>query len=445
MRNLPVRKLAYLAITITAAAGLVACGVIWYSSREQLPAEIRIAAGQRDGLYHKLAQHIAKRLHERTGRTVVVVETAGTEENVNKVRDGAAELGLIQMVSSTPEDLAGIAPLYPEMLHFLVRKKGTKIQSIRDLAGKQVALGLEGSSMRTISRDVLAHYDVKNVHDDKKYFGALATEPKLDAALATTGWMNPTMEKLLQSGDFELLDIDDPDGLALRHPFCTATTIPRGLYPGKSPAPPKSVQTVAVTALLVGRADAPDRLVRETLAALYETDLRSSFPAVLSAKAAKSYDGAVMHPEVANYHDPSAALNRVAKALEFIAKSKEAVLGVIAFTLLLWGFVRGWRERVADAADQAQKQKLDDFIARTLKVELEQMEVTDPEQLRPFLRQVTQIKQEALRELTREKVRGDQLFAIFLSQCAALSEKIQMRMMYGRMSEGAEQASTATN
>ena len=35
----------------------------------------------------------------------------------------------------------------------------------------------------------------------------------------------------------------------------------------------------------------------------------------------------------------------------------------------------------------------------------------------------------------RKLVRGDQLFAIFLSQCAALSEKIQMRMLYGRMSE----------
>ena len=66
-----------------------------------------------------------------------------------------------------------------------------------------------------------------------------------------------------------------------------------------------------------------------------------------------------------------------------------------------------------------------------------QMDVSDPEQLRPFLRRVTQIKQEALRELTSEKVRGDQLFAIFLSQCAALSEKIQMRMLYGRMSEDA--------
>ena len=41
---------------------------------------------------------------------------------------------------------------------------------------------------------------------------------------------------------------------------------------------------------------------------------------------------------------------------------------------------------------------------------------------------------EALQELTSEKVRGDQLFAIFLAQCAALSEKIQMRMLYGCLS-----------
>jgi hypothetical protein len=146
-----------------------------------------------------------------------------------------------------------------------------------------------------------------------------------------------------------------------------------------------------------------------------------------------------MHPSVAMYHNPTAALNRLSQALELISKSREAVFGVIAFVILIWGWLRRRREQAAAAVDQAQKQKLDDFISRTLTVELEQMEVTDPEQLRPFLRKVTQIKQEALRELTSEKVRGDQLFAIFLSQCAALSEKIQMRMVYGRMSEAGDQ------
>lgn len=433
------RRLARISSAMVVTAFMVVCLVYWYTTHETLPREIRIAAGKQDGLYHTLAQHIAKCLHERTGRQVRVIETAGTAANVELIRSGGAELALIQNVSSTPQGLVGIAPMYPEMLHFLARK-GKGIRSPKDLERRRVALGLPGSSMRQTSLTVLSHFEVKDVNDLKEYFGTLASDPDVDAALVTTGWMNPTMEKLLLRGDVELMGIDDPEGLALRYPWFTATTIPQGLYPGNPPVPRAPIPTVSVTALLAGRTEASDRLVREALMAVYESDLRATFPAVLSAKAAKDFDGAVMHPAVASYHNPAASLNRLSQALELIGKSKEAVLGVVAFLLLIWGWLRKRRERSAAAADRAQKQKLDEFIARTLTVELEQMDVTDPEQLRPFLRQVTRIKQEALRELTSEKVRGDQLFAIFLSQCAALSEKIQMRMMYGRMTEEVGQA-----
>lgn len=104
--------------------------------------------------------------------------------------------------------------------------------------------------------------------------------------------------------------------------------------------------------------------------------------------------------------------------MELLSKSKEALFGVVAAAILMWGWLRRRREQIAAAADQVQKEKLEGFIGRTLTVELDQMKVDAPEELRPFLRQVTQIKQEALKELTSEKVRGDQLFAIFLSQCA---------------------------
>jgi len=433
------RKVARVTIVFVANAVIVACVVLWYTSRETLPPEIRIATGKKGGLYDELAQEFAERLRQRTGRPVRVIETAGTEANIALLRAGKAELALTQRVASTPDDLAGVAPLFLEPLH-LIARKGKGIRSTTDLAGKRVAMGLQGSTMRQSSQTLLHHHGIPNVVDAEEYFGVLDTNPEVDAALVTTGWMNPTLEKLLRRGDLELIEIDDPDGLAMRHPWFTVATIPRGLYPGKPPIPSAPVRTVAVTALLIGRKDAPDRLVRDSLAVLYETELRSSFPAVLSAKAAKDYDAAVMHPSVAKYHDPSFALNRLSRTLEFVAKSKEALFAVIAFALLVWGWVRRRRERAVEAADQAQKKKLDDFIARTLTVELEQMEVADPEQLRPFLRRVTHIKQEALRELTSEKVRGDQLFAIFLSQCAALSEKIQMRMMYGRMSSAPDQA-----
>ena len=83
---------------------------------------------------------VAKALQERTGRTVLVIESPGTEANIELLRGGDVDLALIQTVSSQPEGVAGIAPLFPEPLHFIVRK-GQGDGSPKDLAGRRVALG----------------------------------------------------------------------------------------------------------------------------------------------------------------------------------------------------------------------------------------------------------------------------------------------------------------
>ncbi len=423
-------------IIAVGATVVVVVAVVWYASRPVLPPEIRIAAGQPGGLYHSFARDFAKRLEQRTGRRVRVIETAGSGANVGMLRNGAAELALIQTTSLTPEGVVGVAPLFPEPLHFLARK-GSGIRSPADLAGRRVGLGMPGSGIRENASVLLPHYGVAldGVKDVEDPFGSLVGGGDVDAALVTTGWMNPTLGKVLRGGKVELIGLADPEGLAARYPWLVPTTIPRSLYSGNPPVPPAPVRTVAVTALLVTRSDATDEFVGETLAALYETDLRSSYPLLLSAKAARDYEATVIHPAAAMYHDPSAQFNRLTRAMEVVSNFKEVLVGLAAFAVLAWGCVRRRRERLAEAADHEQKQKLDEFIGRALAVELEQIEVTDPEQLRTYLRQVTHIKQEALRELTSERVRGDQLFAIFLSQCAALSEKIQMRMIYSRLSE----------
>jgi len=191
---------------------------------------------------------------------------------------------------------------------------------------------LEGSSIRENAQTVLEHYGVpaSSLKDAKEHFSSLETEPRIDAALVTTGWMNPILGKLLQRDDLnlELVSLSDPEGFALRHPWFTATTIPKGMYPGKSPVPLDDIHTVAVTALLTSRSDASEKLVHESLAALYQTDLRSSFPALVTAKAAKDYDATIMYPSVVRYHDPSAAFKRLSQTMELASKSKEAVFGL---------------------------------------------------------------------------------------------------------------------
>ncbi len=422
-------------LTAAVATLLVVCAALWYSSRPTLPPEIRIAAGQPGGMYHTFAQDFAKRLHQQTGWTVRVIETTGSGANAELLRNGGAELALIQTTPSTLEGIVGVAPLFPEFLHFLAKSEDMDIHTLADLKNKRVGLGMPGSGIRQNANVILPHYGLspEMMQDADDPFGMLIANGDLDAALVITGWMNPTLEKVLRGGNVKLIGLADAEGLAARYPWLIPATIPRGLYSGHRPVPPDPVQTVAVMALLTARSDAHNELVNESLAALYETDQRASYPLMLSAKAARDYDAAVMHPAAGAYHDPAAQFNRLSQAMELASKSKEAMVGVAAFGVLAWGWFRRRRERFAEAADREQKQKLDAFINRALTVELEQMEVADPEQLRTFLQRVTHIKQEALRELTSERVRGDQLFAIFLSQCAALSEKIQMRMIYGQM------------
>src|SRR5262249_30646546 len=162
--------------------------------------------------------------------------------NVKLLREGGAELGFMQALSTTPDDVAGIAPLFPEPLHLLVRK-GKGIRSVADLKGRRVTLGPRHSGARQNAIAVVNHYQVplESLQDTEEYFVALATDPKLEAALFTTASMNQQLKDLLARGDLELVGIADAEGLATSHPWFTVTTIPRGLYPGNPPEPPAPV------------------------------------------------------------------------------------------------------------------------------------------------------------------------------------------------------------
>ena len=160
---------------------------------------------------------------------------------------------MFQTYSLPPDGIAGIAPLFMEPLHLIARNKD--IASVAKLAGKRVALGTKGSGMRQNAMTVLANHGLAltDLTEVEEPFGALDADPKLAAAFIASRWMNPLLLKRLQQNDVALVGIDDAEGLAARHPWFTATTIPHGLYPGKPPVPPKPVPTVAVTALLRAR------------------------------------------------------------------------------------------------------------------------------------------------------------------------------------------------
>ena len=74
------------------------------------PRAIRIATGAADGAYHAFAERY-RRLLAEDGITLEVIPTAGTLENLERLRRGDVELALVQGGCATPDDRAALQSL----------------------------------------------------------------------------------------------------------------------------------------------------------------------------------------------------------------------------------------------------------------------------------------------------------------------------------------------
>lgn len=338
-------------------------------------------------------------------------------------------MAILQNGAVPMDGLTVVAPLHYDVVHVVVRRD-RGIHSILDLEGKTVVLGPAGSGMRRSAEDVLDHYDLTDrvVDRSSAYFHDMLEDPSLDAAIVTTGVANTDLKQLLHSEDFELLPLD-AEALALKYAFFECFDVPRGLYAEGPPVPQTDVRTVATIAYLVVREGAPDLLVTELLESLYSEEVRTEFPHLISHRDAADVLPVRLHPVSERFFDPFDSIGLLAAVMESLAATKELIFAFGAGMYLLWDRWRRLKERERQEEIKAQKEHLDTFLERTLKVEHAQMKTVDPKELRQFLDEVTRIKLQALQELTNEDLRADQMFSLFLMQCANLISKIQMKLI----------------
>lgn len=411
--------------------------VMWFVAQPRLPRTIRIATGARNGQYHLYGDVLAGSIQERTGRRVNVLVTDGSVDNQKRLAAGNADLAIIQRGAVPMAGLAVIAPLYEDVVHVVVRE-GRGVESIRDLSGKSVVLGPYGSGMRASALDVLSHYGLKAESLGDKttsYFLDLAEDETLDAAIVTTGFVNTDLQKLLANGGFTLLPIDDAEAISTRHAHFAPATIPRGLYREGPAVPDRPIKTVATTAMLVAAGDVPDPLVEEAVSALYEgnphwrdRDSRRQVSRLMTAGEARQWSQLPLHPVTQSYFEPYKGLVLLKDFMESLVATKDLLFALGAGFYVLWL----WRRKVVRQKTETElainRRRLNALLDETVRVESEQMKTDDPQRLREYLDEVTRIKLRALDELTDEGLRGDQMFAIFLTQCSNLSRKLQLKI-----------------
>jgi TRAP-type uncharacterized transport system substrate-binding protein len=262
--------------------------------------------------------------------------------------------------------------------------------------------------------------------------GSDSTPPCLpEIVILTTRSSNQDLKALLQRGDYELISID-AEGLADQHEFYRAKTIPVGRYghdKNNRPIPPQPVKTVATTAVLAVRDDAPASFVKNLLRALQSTTLHSRQPVLMDADEVRTYLADMpFHTTARAFYDPYDP-GRIAMWVEMMAGSKELLFATGAGLFFLWRVRRQRRKSRRDRAVAHQRNRLRYFLEATIAIEAAQMNVRDPARLRPFLDEITQLKLRALKELTHEDIQGDRTFSIFLTECAHLINKMQLKMI----------------
>jgi TRAP transporter TAXI family solute receptor len=402
----------------------------WFGARDPLPATIRIATGEPGGLYHHLASSLRDTLQERSGAAIELVTTRGSLENLALLSAGEVDLALLQATSVPFESAAVVAPLYPEFVHVIVRRGGT-LKSLGDLAGRRIVLGPQGSGMRESAKQLLAHYRINpdQVAANEGYFTALLEDATLEGAIVTTGIDNPDLARVLGSNRFVLLPVEDAEAISLRNSLFRPMTIPRGLYNEGPALPATDLPTIATTAMLVARADAGDAVLRWTLECMYGSDSYSSLPLSIPKHEALAASPLPLHPVARTFLNPYEGLDTVTKMIEALSGIKELLFGLVAFGYLIWDQRRRLKQRASAQSVAFQKERLDAYLARTVAIERAQIHTTDVAELNEFLDQITVIKLEAIEELTEEELRGDQMFSIFLAQCANLIRKIQSKIL----------------
>lgn len=223
--------------------------------------------------------------HSKTLR-ITSQTTRGSVENARLLTAGRLDFGLVNAIASYqqrhgtgqfdghPSDrLRGIATLDYAPLH-LVTYPTSGIKTLADFAGKRVSIGAPGSGSATTANFLFPLAELKGkVSIQNLGFSESASnlrDGNVDAFMAASALPLPAVVDLASTHQIVLLDIP-PDLVTALHkesPFYQAIDIPAGTYSGVS----KPVHTVAISSLLLTRADTPDEVVTELLTQMFTPD-----------------------------------------------------------------------------------------------------------------------------------------------------------------------------
>lgn len=213
-----------------------------------------LASGPEKGEYLTFAQALASIASNRQLRIIPLV-TEGGLENISMLRAGEVVLGLAQADVALQayqgkgafepdgpfSELRALGSLYPELMHVIVRQDSA-IGHIRDLQGKRISLGAEGSGGKATLKEVLAAHGLIVGENYEPLNLPLATAlqqlstGELDALIQVIGIPSGVLRSAIPQANLKLLPLEPEivEKLVRSNPSLMALDIPKGTYPNQT-------------------------------------------------------------------------------------------------------------------------------------------------------------------------------------------------------------------
>jgi len=441
LRRIAVVVLANL-MAIAAAVLFAAALVAWVFYWDPIPRRIRIATAEASSEYNRFGHVLEEPLAKRTGRTVEVVETPGTLANLKGISDRRYEFALVQDGAYDPDQhphIVLVAPIHGEVVFLLAKK--TALAALGDTLfpayrlfmddNIRIFIGAEHSGMQESARVVAEHYGLTAEELARRRIATWdEAEVGADLVIATTGPQSRLLHDRLLSGEYEMLPVD-AEAIAARHPYFEVVTVPRGHFGHAldGPIPRASIPTLQATAWLATSEDASNQMVTMALEALYREGVARKWPDLISRDDAETLaHRRRLHEAATAYYDPFDP-GPVASWVEAAAGSYDLLFALGAGCFFLWTLFRRRRKLRRQRQRERDKRRLSAAMDEVRKIEQEEAEIEDPVRLTELMKRLTELKLEALDDLTDNEIQDEQRFGIFLTQCSGVSNKILLKTL----------------
>jgi TRAP transporter TAXI family solute receptor len=286
-------------LTLGPAVALVglAFAVTFYFIKPAPPKTLVIAAPQDEGGFRYYGRKYQEIL-ARDGITLEVRPTSGSVASIELLtqKGSGADVAYVQSGTVDAEKAPGVVSLGSlSYVPLWVFYRGEPIHDVRELKGRRVAVGLEGSGTRSLALKLLAANRADEAPTELVSLGRdeaieQLKQGKLDAAFLVAPADSPAVQRLAATPGVRLLSFARADAYVRRYPYLSRHVLPRGVFDLAADVPEADVTLVAPTANLVARDTLHPALAYLLLRAAGEVhenagmlDRKGEFPAPLEA------------------------------------------------------------------------------------------------------------------------------------------------------------------